>query len=71
MDYACEILSSLVVEMKLTSVYLNISEHCYKRVAEETKLIQTQIKHKLGDGPIKDDVIVLYEGENLPEKVNC
>nr|ABB43015.1 mitochondrial ribosomal protein L32-like protein [Choristoneura fumiferana] len=45
-----------------------LCEHCYKRVEEETKLIQTRIKHKLGSGPIQDDVIVLYKGENLPEK---
>ncbi|XP_073942522.1 large ribosomal subunit protein bL32m-like [Choristoneura fumiferana] len=45
-----------------------LCEHCYKRVEEETKLIQTQIKHKLGSGPIQNDVIVLYKGENLPEK---
>ncbi|XP_047984312.1 39S ribosomal protein L32, mitochondrial [Leguminivora glycinivorella] len=45
-----------------------LCEHCYKKIQEETKLIQEQIKKKLGVGPITEDVVILYEGENLPEK---
>ncbi|KAI5646539.1 hypothetical protein NE865_01472 [Phthorimaea operculella] len=42
--------------------------HCYKKVAEETKEIQEKIKEKLGLAPIEQDVVVLYQGENLPEE---
>lgn len=46
------------------------SENCYKRVEEETKLIKDKIIEKLGNlQPIEQDVVVLYEGENMPEKV--
>ncbi|KAJ0178746.1 hypothetical protein K1T71_005521 [Dendrolimus kikuchii] len=43
--------------------------NCYKRVKEETEAIQAKIQEKLGGGkPIEQDVIVLYEGENVTEK---
>lgn len=47
-----------------------ISGHCYKKVEAETKEIQDKIQEKLGNlKPIESDVIVLYNGENLPEQV--
>lgn len=45
-----------------------ISGHCYKKVEAETKEIQDKVLEKLGQ-PIEKDVVVLYEGENLPEQV--
>ncbi|CAG4993412.1 unnamed protein product [Parnassius apollo] len=41
--------------------------NCYKRVESETKEIQAKIQEKLGNNPIEKDVIVLYEGESVPE----
>ncbi|KOB69433.1 Mitochondrial ribosomal protein L32 [Operophtera brumata] len=45
-----------------------LCENCYKRVEEETKLIKDKIIEKLGNQPIEQDVVVLYEGENVPEQ---
>ncbi|CAH0725192.1 unnamed protein product, partial [Brenthis ino] len=43
--------------------------NCYKKVEAETKEIQEKIKEKLGNNkPIENDVIVLYNGEELPEE---
>ncbi|XP_041970446.1 39S ribosomal protein L32, mitochondrial [Aricia agestis] len=42
--------------------------HCYKKVEAETKEIQAKIQEQQGNKPIENDVIVLYEGDNLPEK---
>ncbi|XP_049870463.1 39S ribosomal protein L32, mitochondrial [Pectinophora gossypiella] len=42
--------------------------NCYKKVEQETKEIQAKIKEKLGLEPIEKDVVVLYEGENLPDE---
>ncbi|CAK1598900.1 unnamed protein product [Parnassius mnemosyne] len=44
--------------------------NCYNRVESETKEIQAKIQEKLGLNPIEKDVIVLYEGENVPEMPN-
>lgn len=49
--------------------WLLFSENCYRRVEEETKLIKDKIIQKLGNQPIEQEVVVLYEGENMPEKV--
>lgn len=44
--------------------------NCYKRTEIETKEIQAKIDEKLGNNkPIENDVIVLYDGENLPDQV--
>lgn len=43
--------------------------NCYKKIGKETKEIQGEILKKLGSGPIEQDVIVLYEGETLPDQV--
>lgn len=51
-------------------VFYIFTENCYKRVEKETKLIKEKILENLGTKPIDKDVVVLYEGENLPEKVN-
>ncbi|NP_001091811.1 mitochondrial ribosomal protein L32 [Bombyx mori] len=42
--------------------------NCYKKIGKETKEIQGEILKKLGSGPIEQDVIVLYEGETLPDQ---
>lgn len=42
--------------------------NCYKKIGKETKEIQGEILKKLGNGPIEQDVIVLYEGETLPDQ---
>ncbi|XP_050667694.1 39S ribosomal protein L32, mitochondrial [Leptidea sinapis] len=42
--------------------------NCYKKIEAETKEIQDKIVQKLANKPIENDVIVLYEGENLPEQ---
>ncbi|CAF4767322.1 unnamed protein product [Pieris macdunnoughi] len=42
--------------------------HCYKKVEAETKEIQEKIVEKLANKPIENDVIVLYDGENLPDQ---
>ncbi|XP_061377675.1 large ribosomal subunit protein bL32m isoform X2 [Danaus plexippus] len=43
--------------------------NCYKKVEAETKEIQEKIQEKLGTNkPIENDVIVLYDGDQLPEK---
>ncbi|XP_038220202.1 39S ribosomal protein L32, mitochondrial [Zerene cesonia] len=42
--------------------------NCYKKIEAETKEIQDVIVKKLGNKPIENDVIVLYEGENLPDQ---
>ncbi|CAH2105590.1 unnamed protein product [Euphydryas editha] len=43
--------------------------NCYKRTEIETKEIQAKIEEKLGNNkPIENDVIVLYDGENLPDE---
>lgn len=47
-----------------------IPEHCYTKVKKETKEIQDKIQEKLGLNPIENDVVVLYEGEKLPDEVN-
>ncbi|CAH2071178.1 unnamed protein product, partial [Iphiclides podalirius] len=44
--------------------------NCYKRVENETKEIQAKIQEKLGNNPIEQDVIVLYEGENVTKTPN-
>lgn len=37
---------------------------------QETQLIKDKIIEKLGNNqPIEQDVVILYEGENTPEKV--
>lgn len=36
---------------------------CYKKVLDETKLMQEKIQQELGFSPIEQDVIVLYDGE--------
>lgn len=38
-------------------------------VEAETKEIQEKIIEKLANKPIENDVIVLYDGENLPDQV--
>lgn len=44
--------------------------NCYKKVEIETKEIQEKIQEKLGNlKPIENDVIVLYNDENLPDEV--
>lgn len=44
--------------------------NCYTKVEAETKEIQEKIKEKLGNHkPIENDVIVLYNDENLPDEV--
>lgn len=43
--------------------------NCYKKVEQETKEIQAKIQEKLGSNPIDKDVIVLYDGETVPEQV--
>ncbi|XP_072939527.1 large ribosomal subunit protein bL32m [Epargyreus clarus] len=46
-----------------------LCENCYKKVENETKEIQAKIKQQLGYlKPIENDVIVLYEGETLPDE---
>ncbi|XP_047528888.1 39S ribosomal protein L32, mitochondrial [Vanessa atalanta] len=43
--------------------------NCYKRIETETKEIQAKIEEKLGNNkPIENDVIVLYDGEKLPDE---
>lgn len=37
---------------------------------KETQEIQEKIQEKLGLKPIENDVVVLYEGEKLPDEVN-
>lgn len=45
-----------------------ILAHCYKKVEQETRLMQEKIEQKLGLEPIEHEVIVLYQGEQI-EKV--
>lgn len=40
-----------------------ISANCYKKIQEETKLMQQQIENELGLNPVDEDVVVLYDGE--------
>ncbi|CAK1546147.1 unnamed protein product [Leptosia nina] len=42
--------------------------NCYKKVEAETKEIQDKIVEKLANKPIENEVIVLYDGENLPDQ---
>ncbi|XP_028179442.1 large ribosomal subunit protein bL32m [Ostrinia nubilalis] len=42
--------------------------HCYKKIESETKEIQEKIVEKLSNSPIDKEVIVLYEGENVPDQ---
>ncbi|KAM3967212.1 mitochondrial ribosomal protein L32 [Aphomia sociella] len=42
--------------------------HCYKKVENETNEIKEKIQEKLAQTPIDKDVIVLYEGEHIPEQ---
>lgn len=44
-------------------VRYSISANCYKRIREETKLMQQQIETELGLNPVDKDVVVLYDGE--------
>ncbi|XP_052749223.1 39S ribosomal protein L32, mitochondrial isoform X2 [Galleria mellonella] len=44
--------------------------NCYKKVEMETNEIKEKIQEKLAKTPIDKDVIVLYEGENLPDQPN-
>lgn len=37
--------------------------NCYKKIQDETKLMQEQIVNDLGLSPADKDVIVLYDGE--------
>ncbi|XP_023950524.2 39S ribosomal protein L32, mitochondrial [Bicyclus anynana] len=47
----------------------HLCAHCYKKVEAETKEIQDKIQQKLGNQkPIENDVIVLYNGESLPDQ---
>ena len=46
-----------------------ISEHCYTKVKKETEEIQAKIQEKLGINPVEHDVVVLYQGETLPDEV--
>lgn len=50
------------------NLYL-LPENCYKRIETETKAIKDEIVKKLSNTPIDKEVVVLYEGENLPEQV--
>ncbi|XP_011194514.2 39S ribosomal protein L32, mitochondrial [Zeugodacus cucurbitae] len=43
--------------------------HCYKKVEQETRLMQEKIEEKLGLEPIEHEVVVLYQGEQI-EKVD-
>lgn len=36
---------------------------CYKKVMDETKMMQAKIEEKLGLNPVDKSVVVLYEGE--------
>ncbi|CAH0605403.1 unnamed protein product [Chrysodeixis includens] len=45
-----------------------LCEHCYSKVKKETKEIQGEIQKKLDLKPIENDVVVLYEGEQLPDE---
>ncbi|KAL0882478.1 hypothetical protein ABMA27_000947 [Loxostege sticticalis] len=42
--------------------------NCYKKIESETKEIKAKIVEKLGSSPIDKEVIVLYEGENVPDQ---
>lgn len=37
--------------------------NCYKKVIEETKLMQEKIKNSLGLEPVDKEVVILYDGE--------
>lgn len=37
---------------------------------QETEEIQAKIQEKLGINPIENDVVVLYQGETLPDQVS-
>ncbi|XP_054734504.1 39S ribosomal protein L32, mitochondrial [Anastrepha obliqua] len=39
--------------------------HCYKKVEQETRLMQDKIQEKLGLEPVEHEVVVLYEGEKF------
>ncbi|KAG6441508.1 hypothetical protein O3G_MSEX001829 [Manduca sexta] len=45
-----------------------LCEKCYKRVQEETRKIKNKIQEKIGNSRIEQDVIVLYEGESIPDQ---
>lgn len=42
---------------------LLFTANCYKRVMEETKLMNEKIHDKLGLNPEDKEVVVLYDGE--------
>lgn len=41
----------------------NFSDTCYKKVRDETKLIQDKIVNELGLNPVDEEIVVLYDGE--------
>ncbi|KAL4716604.1 hypothetical protein ACJJTC_008239 [Scirpophaga incertulas] len=43
--------------------------NCYKRIEDETNIIKDKIVEKLGGTPIDKEVVVLYNGDNIPDKV--
>lgn len=44
-------------------IRISISANCYKKIQDETKLMQEQIVSELGLSPADKDVVVLYDGE--------
>uniref|UniRef100_W8B551 Large ribosomal subunit protein bL32m n=1 Tax=Ceratitis capitata TaxID=7213 RepID=W8B551_CERCA len=44
--------------------------HCYKKVEQETRLMQEKIQQELGLEPIENEVIVLYEGEQMEKSAD-
>ncbi|CAB3257739.1 unnamed protein product [Arctia plantaginis] len=45
-----------------------LCENCYSKVKQETEEIQAKIQEKLGLKPVENDVVVLYQGETLPDQ---
>ncbi|XP_075971757.1 mitochondrial ribosomal protein L32 [Anticarsia gemmatalis] len=45
-----------------------LCENCYTKIKKETEEIQAKITEKLGINPVEQDVVVLYQGETLPDQ---